>query len=81
MNLREIDYLTEENVQSFFIVVPPMGKKQFRLAVNPSFAVRGLNRLFSSILTQRSAPHFFFSSSSRGGGCSGKLRLSWCSKS
>jgi len=36
--------------------------------VSPSFAVRGLNRLFYSISPQRSSLHFFFSSSSRGGG-------------
>ncbi|AKJ63912.1 four helix bundle suffix domain-containing protein [Kiritimatiella glycovorans] len=49
--------------------------------VNPSFPVRRRKRLFSSISVQRSAPHFFFSSSSRGGGCSGSVRLSWCSRS
>jgi hypothetical protein len=39
MDLREIDYLTEQNVQSFFIVVPPMGKKQSRPAVKGDFSI------------------------------------------
>jgi hypothetical protein len=33
----EIDYLTEKNVQSFFIVVLWTVKKQFRLALNGDF--------------------------------------------
>lgn len=47
--------------------------------VNPSFPVRGWpNFRFLSLFAQSSAPHFFFSSSSRGGGRSGKVRLIWC---